>query len=259
MKQLNIDPAVNVGGHKFSLNDLQYLQNSVFDMTQVFAFLLGQGAQNVILTVMQLDDRTNDFDLELPLWVYYNGEVYRCDAAFAQSKTSGGAYKFRIDTATHPDNPVQYADGNSYNVHIEKTMTLVHTTLSGANYVTLASLQQFNGWQTHDPSVSNLDTSDPGDAKSLRYRVMGNTMFFTLKLKGTVSADGVISVAMPFTIQSPADQDLFGVGTLDGSIQLFSGSFANGTSAFSFATFTGTPSASDEVEFVCNGVVQIKY
>lgn len=259
MNRLNIADTVNLGGHKMSLNDLNTLQLSVFDVAQALAFMMGQGGTNIILSQLLIDDRVNDFDVELPAVVFYTGKLYEVPAAFSQAKSAGGAYKFRIDTAVDPDNPVTYQDGSSFNVHINETMTLVHTTQTGANYIPLSSFNSFNGWNEVEPSTTNLDTGDPGDEKTLRYRIIGNTMFFTLHLIGTVSANGAVSVTFPWTIKSAADQNVVAVGTRNGSIQNYLGSLPDGQSGISFSIITTTFSASDEIELVCHGTIQIKY
>lgn len=195
MHELNLDPSINLGGHKSSLNDLQYLQLSTFDAVQAFAYLLGIGGQNVPISAIQIVDRTNDFDLLLPAYIFASGKVFRADAAFAQAKASGGEYKFRIDTVNQADNPVEYESGDTYNVHIEQTMTLVHTTATGPQYITLSSLNSFNGFHSVTPAVSNLEA---GYTASFKYKVFGRMLFANLSISGTIAAAGIVTAQLPY-------------------------------------------------------------
>lgn len=258
MNRLNLDEAVNLGGHKMSLNDLNTLQLSTLDVAQALAYLIGQGGNNVILSKLDIDDRTNDFDLELPAMVYYNNKVYRVDAAFAQAKTAGGAYKFRIDTAVDGDNPVDYEDGSQYNVHIEETMTLVHTNQSGSEYVPLSSFESFNGWTEVTPELSGNFTVG-GGVNKLRYKVLGRLMFIEAVLSGTLDSQGIITIQLPYTyhfteamsflcygtnqgptdtnilkVSTIADSQVISIGNYDGtnSSQLDAGAFSVNISFF---------------------------
>lgn len=210
MHELNIDPSVNIGGHKRSLNDLYYLQLSTFDVADAIAFLIANGGNSTILSALQIDDRTNDFDLELPVYVYHQGKVYRADARFAAAKTAGGAYKFRIDNTFQEDNPVTYENGTQYNVHVNRTMTLVHTTQTGNEYVEMSAFEFGNGWHTVTPAATNITFDNPGEAITLSYKVFGRIAFFNLNIYGTLTG-GNVTVTLPYTMKFATENvDVYG-------------------------------------------------
>ena len=226
MHRLNINPTDNTGGHRFSLNDFDYVQESVFDVCQGLAYIHGEGGTAIVLSDLRLTERTLDFDLELPVLVYYNGKIYIVNVRFGEAKSTapGAAFKFRIDTELGPNNPVTYQSGLQKNVHINEVMELVHTDLTGAEYLPFTVFTA--DWtQVASPVFAGITIDNPGEFLTVRYKKVGTVMNLNINLQGQKVVGVEPTIQLPYAYkfknderflatgshQGPADQNLFGI------------------------------------------------
>lgn len=191
MRRLNLDPLVNTGGHRRSVNDLNYLQESIYDVVKALGTMVGNSVGGpVILGDFQLRDNGSTFDLLNQCAVFYQNKIYFVNAAtgVAKSGAGGAEYKFQIVSTPGPDNPVSYQSGSPFNVHLTEDMQLVHTNLTGSTYVPLTAFN--TGWVTvSSPVTTGLTIDDPGQFVSIKYKRIGKTLNLWFRIVCTV--DGV--------------------------------------------------------------------
>lgn len=200
MHGLNITSGGNLGGHRLSLDDLLYLQLGLLDLASVFPTIIGQGFSDTILSELRIDDHGSTFDLEIPVAVIYQGEIHLVEPGFAQPKGPGGSeFKFQIVTENNANNPVIYASGTPINVHRNKKMVLVHTNISGADYVPVADFTASN-WITYTPTVAGLTYAGGGEFLELKYRNFGKTLFLSISLMGQKVASIDVDIPLPFSM-----------------------------------------------------------
>lgn len=201
MHRLALKENTNLGGHRLSVNDLQYLDSGLEDIATSLDLIFGDGSEPCILTGFKLIDGVSTFELQADAYVSYGGELYRVPAVPSTAKGGVGAtYKLEILTTVQPDNPVVYASGASFNVHIEKTMRLLHTNSTGANIFPLADCNA-GAWVTHSPTVANFTSSGPGESKELRWRRLGNTLHVYIYLVGQLTASNPV-ITLPFSMKA---------------------------------------------------------
>jgi|GEM_PF-4724100 len=195
MNFLNINSTDNLGGHKRSNNDLYYIQQSVYDVCEALAITLGNTTSPLVLGDFALTDGATTFTLAFDAIVYYNRKLYRVSAATGVTKSvaAGAAYKFRIDTTLGLQNPVTYGSGAQKNVHLYEYMTLVHTELTGTNYVPLATMN-VGTWIPYTPV---LGSGFSAVTTSGYYKVIGKTMHLRISVTAMNDDEGAKTVLLP--------------------------------------------------------------
>lgn len=201
MHRLSLKENTNLGGHRLSVNDLQYLDSGLQDLASALDAVLGNGSDPCILSAFRLVDGVSTFELQQEAYASYGGEVYRIPVVASTAKGGVGAtYKLEILTTVQPDNPVVYANGSPFNVHIEKTMRLLHTNTTGANIFPLSDCNA-GAWITHSPAVANFTSTGPGEEKELRWRRLGNTLHVYIYLVGQLTASNPV-ITLPFSMKA---------------------------------------------------------
>jgi hypothetical protein len=216
MKRLNLDSSVNLGGHKRSVNDLQQLQESIYDSVRALAYAIGgDSASPLILGDFQLRDNGSTFDLEAGCAVFYNNKVYFVPPAAAQPLSIGGVYKFQIVTTTGPNNPVTYQSGVNFNVHLDEVMNLVHTTTVGASYIPLSSFST-GGWTELDDNfeTASMTVAGGGEYFLCRYSKIGKTLHLYLDIVGTIVTSPP-QIYLPFNFKLKRSVLQYALGTRD--------------------------------------------
>jgi hypothetical protein len=114
-----------IGGHKISVNDLNWIANSSKEqLTNIVKALIGNSNENkIILFGCVITKVGNDYTNTAGSF-YYNGEIYPVDASLA-TLTSTTPAKWDIDISYGPQNPVLYKDGSTHNVHHIRKLKLV--------------------------------------------------------------------------------------------------------------------------------------
>lgn len=207
MKYLNLDESTNVGGHPFSLDDLKYLQDGIFNAVEALAFIHGNGGDPALMSDLQVTDNGATFNINKPAVVYYSGKLYRIEPEFNVAKTiaSGSAYKMQLVTVAHSSNPVTYESGNQLNVHKNEYMKLVYTNLTGSDYIPLANFTG-SAWRPYTPTVTYMTYAGGGERLNVRYRVEGRTMYLSIDFIGQFDSTGAPSITLPY------DYKFFGNG-----------------------------------------------
>lgn len=197
MKYLNLLPAINLGGHPISLNDLTTIQNGIFDVLYGISGM-GNDSQGIaILQPIEITESGSTFDNNAFFVILMgSAQLVRVVASTGAAKSSdpGAKYYIRVSNSVGADNPVSYESGQQFNVHFETSATLVHTHLpTGDDY--LISLFNNNGWRGTTLLEFGVDISAGTFAS--RYRVIdGNTMMLYLQIIGQVET-GVVKFILP--------------------------------------------------------------
>lgn len=198
MHFIDLDEAVNLGGHRFTLDDLAYLQRSVLDAVQAMAYIHGSGGNPAILSDLQITDNGTTFDLEKPAMVYYSGKVWEVDPEYGVTKGTGGEFKFQLFTEVNPNNPVTYGSGEQFNIHKNQKMKLVYTNLTGSDYVPLTAFTG-SSWIPYTPTISaDITFAGPGEHLNCRYRVQGKTLYLSVDFIGQFDVNNAPSITMPY-------------------------------------------------------------
>lgn len=244
MRFLDLDNAVNLGGHRLSVDDLQYLQDGIFDVVDAMARVIGSGSTAAILSDMAITDNGTTFNVEKPAAVYYQGKVWLVPSASNQVKGAGGEYKFQLVTELGANDPVTYGSGAQFNVHKNQYMRVVYTNLTGSDYVAFTA---FTGsdWNAYTPAtISDITYAGPGESLSCRYRVQGKTMFLSINFTGQFTNVSVPTISLPFNHKFKANGAKLLAGTTpagaDGAEGIVRAAWNANTNEIRFGNSTGS-------------------
>ena len=199
MRYLNISPATNLGGHPFSLNDLDHVQGGVFDLMQAMSSMGHDDFGTALLQPVEFFNETpTTFDHNGFWFIHFGGaQVVRVPARTGVAKSGDPAAKYYLRTTfgSGPGNPVVYEAGASHNVHVQTTSEIVHTHQPGGNDLLLSAFN-ISGYRDNGQfSVQGLTVN----SFAARYRLVnGNTMLLHLNIDGTVTAPVVVTMPKPY-------------------------------------------------------------
>lgn len=201
MKQLKLDQSINVGGHRRSVDDLLYLQDSILDVAQALALMHGNSGSTAILSELEIEDLGATYNLNKPAVVYHDGKLYRVESVFGAAKGGvGSAFKFEMTTTVGANDPVEYENGSLFNVHIDETLQLRHTNAVGPQYIELSAAQA-SAWISFPTTPTNITVIGVGEYCVVKYRVLGKTLFVYVSINGQLTAN-TFSVPLPNAYKS---------------------------------------------------------
>jgi hypothetical protein len=234
MNYLNLTPGNNQGGHPFSLDDLETLNNGTADVLNAVSAQHYDDFGVCLVSPPHIAISGGNFtNSSFGVILYGGGGYIRVAANFtpvALSGAPGAAFYVRVTTEFGANDPVTYQSGVPKNVHALTSGILVHTATPGGNDYAFTS---FNLCDWVDGTaifpIQGLDTSISGGFYQFRYRLLSNnTMLFYLKFKGEVT--GVVKILLPLPylfnnsfrhfawIDNPTNSETFGMitGAADG-------------------------------------------
>lgn len=202
MRKLNLNPSLNIGGHRLSVDDLSTLQNGQNDLAKVVAELLGTVPSGglIIAGCDAVINTGSAFGINAG-WLHQGGEAWRVVAVPSTAITppNTGALYFNLNKVPI-GSPVIYQSGSSFQVHVENTATLEwHPSAPiGTNYIpfsgvsfanikaAFAPLQsawvsipnaQLTTYINTDNTPSKLDTAN----SFYRFKKVGKTLFLQVR------------------------------------------------------------------------------
>lgn len=226
MKNLNLSPSINIGGHRLSVDDLFIAQESINNVAKLVAELLGEvPAGGLILAgADQYTNTGTNFSINAG-WLYYGGAVWRIVPVSTTPivPPNTGALYFKLNKA--PINPpVVYQSGAQYQVHVENQALLEwHSATPLGNYIPVSNISFDNiknafaplqsAWQSipnvqlttylrPDNDALKLDTAN----SFFRYKVVGKTVFVQAKVQANTSVTAFY-IYLPAVI-APAGTEL---------------------------------------------------
>jgi hypothetical protein len=130
MKFLNLDEAINLGGHKISLNDLYHLQAANQQLGQMICESFG--AENLGGRIISGVVRTTTGS-PTPThfsytggWMVKGGKIYKVNP-FPSTALGGGAIVWFEFKTINTYSPVMYQSGGSYQVHQEHQVDISYS------------------------------------------------------------------------------------------------------------------------------------
>lgn len=140
MKFLNLNEAINIGGHKLSINDLYHLQKSNEQVAQAICESFGaEGAGGRIITGVVPTDTLTTIAYTAG-WMIKGGLLYKVNPLPTTTKQAGYLAWFVFKTTnTYP--AVPYQSGVNYQVHQQREVDIVYvnTTPLGTINIDYAS------------------------------------------------------------------------------------------------------------------------
>lgn len=204
MRNLNLSPSVNLGGHRLSVDDLYVLQNGVLDIAKMVAELLGAVPSGGLMVAGgdQLFNDGTEFSINGG-WLYYNGALWRVPAVATTPivPPNTGALYFKLNKEPIGSNVV-YQSGAQYQVHVEnKALLEWHASNPGGSYIPVSNVSfdnvraatQQTGWVNVPQADLTIYLRPDNNAAKLtaaqsfyRYKQIGKTML--LHVKATINA-----------------------------------------------------------------------
>jgi hypothetical protein len=154
MKKLEL----SLGGHKYSLNDYEHLQNSFKELTKSLIKSINGGTvdEKIILYGCVITNHGSGNYSHTEGAIYYNGIVYLVDALVSPTLFTG-VPKWGIITTYGVDNPVQYRDNSVHDVHVDERLKLYNNAASeGLFEITDTSIKKLSDIVKADNKVSVL-------------------------------------------------------------------------------------------------------
>lgn len=129
MKDLRLNELVNLGGHRFSVNDLSQLMQATQQMAQIFGESFGQAGTGGIALV-GIKETTTATDISYSGgWLFKDGFMWKVNPLPPQTITAGQTIYFVFKTVNNAP-PVTYQGGGQHQVHIERQIDILYTSSS---------------------------------------------------------------------------------------------------------------------------------
>ncbi len=131
---------IGTGGHQRSNNDIIHLQDSLVEcVLQLSKSLSGTNETKVVLHGFEVTKVGSNYT-HTAGYILYNGETYVIDE-LASPLVDTGTPKLAIDLTWGANNPVEYYNGTTKNVHATRKLKLVLSTDTGEFNYNDASLK----------------------------------------------------------------------------------------------------------------------
>jgi hypothetical protein len=211
MNFLKIDESQNLGFHPISINDLNFIQNGVFEVATTIGILAGLGTHPCIIGTLNVVNTGSMYQIAAPIAILYNGHLYPVSMQGAAiSSVPNATLKFELIETIGVGNPVTYKNGATKNVHFNRTARLVHTHATGGNYKELSLFFSDNQWLegiwTSGNGLAAGITTDPSNPPRYRYKIVGTTMFLHIIVPiGTAITGNEPYVTLPFQYRAKAN------------------------------------------------------
>lgn len=220
MNYLNINEASNLGGHPFSLNDLDSIQMGTIDLMNAVSAQHYDDFGVCLLSPPKVSISGGNYSNGIFYVILFgDGQVLRVasSSGVALSGAPGAKFYVRVSTAFLTGNPVTYESGASKNVHAESSAQLVHTASPGGNDYPFT---HFNLCDWIDGSsafsTAGLNTGVAGGYFSARYRlVSNNTMLLYFRMKGPVTGQVKLLLPFPYLSRNNYAQVIYGENLSD--------------------------------------------
>lgn len=152
MKELKLDESVNIGGHRYSVNDFKHLSAGLQQLVQAYGSSFGaEGPGGNILVGVELLSTATQISYTGG-WMYKDGKLWKVNPLPAQNIVQGHLIAFVFKTvSTYP--ALTYQSGGQHQVHIERQVDIVQVS-------SLGTLGQLNVDFTIPFYVSNKRLTD---------------------------------------------------------------------------------------------------
>jgi hypothetical protein len=200
---------------------LDHLQSAYKEIIQGLALQMVKGGNGILYGCINTQTGLN-WSITSG-YVYYNGEVYLCDAA--SGVLSGGQSIWGTITTTNliaaNADPVEFSDGSNNNVHlIEKFVWSSNTT--GTQLFSVLDTFRLGRWITRSYSSSymtaNVGTWTIASSAdwSVLYSINGNTVTVCIQIKDyTNSNSAAVSLGLELESFLVAKRDVVALGFVD--------------------------------------------
>jgi hypothetical protein len=200
---------------------LDHLQSAYTEIIQGFALQMVGGANGIIFGCIKTQVGLN-WSITAG-YVYYNGEIYLCDAAngtLGAGQSIYGTITTTNLTATNAD-PVEFSNGLTYNVHeIRKIVWSSNTT--GTQLFSALDTFRLGRWLPRGYSSSymtaNVGTWTIASSAdwSVLYSIIGNTVTVCIQIKDyTNSNSAAVSLGLELETFLIAKRDVVALGFVD--------------------------------------------
>lgn len=132
MKELVLNESVNLGGHRFSVNDLAQLSAANIQLGQIIGKLVGEeGPGGTVLVGVRETTTATDISYTGG-WIYKGGHMWRVNPLPTTPTVSGHVIIFDYKIVNGSPVTVSYQSGGQFNVHIERQVDILYTTIANA-------------------------------------------------------------------------------------------------------------------------------
>lgn len=229
MRDIEFDESINLGGHRFSNNDIFQLKTAIQQLATAYAESFGtHGSGGIMLAGGKETTTATDISYSGG-WLYHNGAFWKVNPMAAQTITAGHIILFIYKTIRNYT-AVNYQSGASFQPHIERFVEVIYTdnshpVLSGTLnqdftlpfYVRFERIEDLinreaantahrelveRSWteltETQLTSLVHSGMTGVGNGSRMRYKIIGKQCYIQMNLiTSTVSATSTIAVKFP--------------------------------------------------------------